>query len=198
MNFTYVFAGMEGSAHDSRVIAHAQAEGFTAPNGDCYFVADAGYRAKSRLTLVPYSGVRYHLKEFERAGKRPANAKELFNLRHASIRNVIERCFGVFKRRFRIFDKPRDGFSIRTQRKLVFALTAVHNFMDRHGHNAEQEYRELQKEREREGSPSNMDQEVNGNQLGLDSDDDSMLEKRDRIAEQMWKEYQDFLRRSGR
>jgi len=31
---------------------------------------------------------------------RPANKEELFNLHHASARNVIERIFGVLKRHF--------------------------------------------------------------------------------------------------
>src|SRR5215471_13726721 len=33
---------------------------------------------------------------------RPRNEKELYNLRHASLRNVIERIFGVSKKRFKI------------------------------------------------------------------------------------------------
>src|ERR1700690_2668566 len=37
---------------------------------------------------------------------RPENPKELFNLRHASARKVIERIFGVLKRRFRILVVP--------------------------------------------------------------------------------------------
>jgi len=52
--------------------------------------------------LTPYRGVRYHLKETARANQRPKNPKELFNLRHASLRNAIERIFGVVKRRFPI------------------------------------------------------------------------------------------------
>ena len=32
----------------------------------------------------------------------PQNKEELFNLRHAQARNVIERIFGVLKKRFRI------------------------------------------------------------------------------------------------
>ena len=39
--------------------------------------------------ITPYRGVRYHLKEYGRRG--PENEKELFNLRHASLRNEIER-----------------------------------------------------------------------------------------------------------
>ena len=55
---------------------------------------------------TPYRGVRYHLTEY---GDRnhPINAKELFNLRHSSLRVTVERAFGALKNMFRILDnKP--------------------------------------------------------------------------------------------
>ena len=54
---------------------------------------------RSRL-IAPYRGVYYHLKEY--SIRPPENAKELFNLRHVSLRNAIERTFGVLKKRFPI------------------------------------------------------------------------------------------------
>ena len=37
----------------------------------------------------------------------PTNARELFNLRHSSLRVIVERAFGALKNRFRILDnKP--------------------------------------------------------------------------------------------
>ena len=54
---------------------------------------------RSRL-IAPYWGVRYHLKEYSVCPSR--NAKELFNLRHVSLRNAIERAFSVLKKRFPI------------------------------------------------------------------------------------------------
>lgn len=62
---------------------------------------------------------------------RPADYKELFNLRHAQARNVIERIFGVFKKRFQIF-KAAPEYSIETQAKIVQALCVVHNFIRVH------------------------------------------------------------------
>ena len=54
---------------------------------------------RSRL-IAPYRGVRYHLKEYS---VHPLeNPKELFNLRHTSLRIAIERVFGVLKKRFPI------------------------------------------------------------------------------------------------
>ena len=56
------------------------------------------------------------------------NEKELFNLRHASLRNVIERIFGIFKSRFTIF-KSAPPFLFKTQAELVLACAALHNFL---------------------------------------------------------------------
>lgn len=96
MEFVYVLQGWEGSTHDGRVLNDAQLNhGFVIPTKR-YWLGDAGY-SNSEHILVPYRGVRYHLKEQRQASKKPKNAKELFNLRHASIRNVIERIFGVLK-----------------------------------------------------------------------------------------------------
>jgi DDE superfamily endonuclease len=50
--------------------------------------------------ITPYRGERYHLKEYSK--NPPQNHRELFNLRHASLRNSIERAFGVLKKCFPI------------------------------------------------------------------------------------------------
>ena len=87
--------------------------------------------------MIPYQKVRYHLKEWDRAGNRPENAKELFNLRHSVLRNVVERAFGCIKHRFTILTQQRRGFSIRTQTKIVYACVAVHNWLNSHGSDPE-------------------------------------------------------------
>jgi hypothetical protein len=46
--------------------------------------------------------------------ERPQNAKELFNLRHVSLRNVVERIFGVLKNRFQILARM-PSFSVSYQ-----------------------------------------------------------------------------------
>ncbi|KAG6526262.1 hypothetical protein ZIOFF_016244 [Zingiber officinale] len=66
LEFIYVLSGWEGSAHDSLVLTDAL----------------------SRNNGLKVPG------EFTGQGRHPENAKELFNLRHASLRNVIERIFG--------------------------------------------------------------------------------------------------------
>lgn len=49
--------------------------------------------------LVIQIVITYYLKETLLALQKPKNPKELFNLRHSSLRNVIERIFGVAKKR---------------------------------------------------------------------------------------------------
>lgn len=62
---------------------------------------------------------------------RPVNKEELFNLRHASARNVIERIFGVVKRRFRILLISPE-YSIDIQARIPTALCALHNYIRAH------------------------------------------------------------------
>ena len=63
-----------------------------------YYLVDSSYPCT--LGFVPlYRTKRYHLRDF-RGGDRPEGAKELFNYRHSSLRNVIERYFGVLKAQF--------------------------------------------------------------------------------------------------
>lgn len=78
--------------------------------------------------MAPYRGVRYHLQEFSGQNSQPANEKELFNHRHASLRNVVERIFGIFKSRFLIF-KSAPPFPYETQAEIVLACVGLHNFL---------------------------------------------------------------------
>lgn len=78
--------------------------------------------------MVPWPKTRYHLLEHYASASRPEEDRELFNLRHASLRNCVERAFGVFKRRWRIYDAARE-FSMHTQVQLIYALTAVSNWI---------------------------------------------------------------------
>jgi len=75
--------------------------------------------------MAPYRGTRYHLKEQRQANQRPENAKELFNLRHSSLRNVIERIFGILKRQWQILGGHGCEYSIGTQIDLFCALLGL-------------------------------------------------------------------------
>ncbi|KAH6764517.1 nuclease HARBI1-like protein [Perilla frutescens var. frutescens] len=126
--FMYVLSGWEGSAHDSKLLSDAlsRTNGLQVPQGK-YFLVDCGF-ANRRQFLAHLRGVRYHLKDFGGEGRHPRNASELFNLRHASLRNMIERIFGVFKSRFTIF-KTAPPFSFQIQAELVLACAGLHNFL---------------------------------------------------------------------
>ncbi|XP_039063834.1 uncharacterized protein LOC120208686 [Hibiscus syriacus] len=117
-------AGWEGSAHDSRILtdAFARPRGFSIPEGK-YYLADAGYGIRNGI-ISPYRGVRYHLKEL--SNHRPENAKELFNLRHSSLRTTVERVFGILKKRFRVLD-AEPFWDFQTQIDVVLACTIIHN-----------------------------------------------------------------------
>ncbi|KAJ9538787.1 hypothetical protein OSB04_031520 [Centaurea solstitialis] len=100
MVFTFVVAGWEGVAHDSRVLSETLADsefGFPVPPSDKYYLCDAAY-ANTRGFMAPYRNVRYWLGDFRR--RRPSNKYEKFNHSHAKLRNVIERAYGVLKARF--------------------------------------------------------------------------------------------------
>lgn len=72
-----------------------------------FYLVDAGYGAKPGF-LPPFRAVRYHLNEW---GNNPVqNEKELFNLRHSSLRVTVERAFGSLKRRFKILDDATPFF----------------------------------------------------------------------------------------
>jgi hypothetical protein len=65
-----------------------------------YYLVDSGYPNQDGY-LSPYTGTKYHLPEFRLAGP-PTGKKEIFNHAHSSLRNAIERTFGVLKQKWRI------------------------------------------------------------------------------------------------
>ena len=63
----------------------------------------------------------------------PQNARELFNVRHSSLRVTVERSFGALKNRFKIlYNKPFHLY--KTQVKLGLACCILHNWILRLGH----------------------------------------------------------------
>nr|XP_023914909.1 uncharacterized protein LOC112026451 [Quercus suber] len=90
-----------------------------------YYLVDAEFMLRSTL-LAPYRGVRYHLKEYSR--NPPQNPKELFNLRHVSLRNVIERAFVVLKKRFPIIASSNEpSYRVQTQKKMILVCCILRN-----------------------------------------------------------------------
>ncbi|KAL0409498.1 UNVERIFIED_CONTAM: hypothetical protein Sradi_1884200 [Sesamum radiatum] len=78
--------------------------------------------------LTPYHGVRYHLRDWDRGSGGPQNWEELFNLRHSSARNVIERTFGLLKTRWGIL-RSHMYYTPRTHNRIIMACCLLHNFL---------------------------------------------------------------------
>jgi DDE superfamily endonuclease len=184
MQFTYVLSGWEGSVADGFLFTEAiQNQGLSIPGGR-FYLADAGFAATEGL-LVPFRGVRYHLREWARGSEKPQTRNELYNLRHSSYRNVVERIFGVMKRRWRIILET-NSFSLQTNAKVMSALAALHNFIRRHDRDDEMEPWD-------EDEEEDDDAVADGRQLGSDTTIARSTVIRERIADAMWRDYQDVL-----
>ncbi|XP_050220700.1 protein ALP1-like isoform X1 [Mercurialis annua] len=126
MKFTYVLPGWEGSATDPRILGEAlhRRNRLKIPSNK-YYLVDGAYTNGPGF-LAPYRGTRYHLNLWR--GNRPTNYKELFNLRHSSARNTIERAFGLLKKRWAILRAP-SFFDKQTQVRIINACFILHNFI---------------------------------------------------------------------
>lgn len=123
---------------------------------------------------------------------RPVCKEELYNLRHAEARNVVERIFGVIKKRWAILTNPPQ-LDIELQARILPGLAAIHNLIMKHDPTDLQDFGE-----------------VHDPEPGYVQDFGSLAEgptsraekaradaRRDRIAENMWESYQDLLRERG-
>ncbi|KAL2491082.1 putative harbinger transposase-derived nuclease [Abeliophyllum distichum] len=129
MKFIFVYARWEGTANDSRVFIDAitrTSNNFPMPRGDQFYLVDSGYPNMPGF-LAPYRGRRYHLRDYSGRG-RPRGNEELFNYRHSSCRNIIERCIGVLKARFPIL-KLITNYPLSRQRQIPTACCTRHNFI---------------------------------------------------------------------
>ncbi|KAA0054416.1 retrotransposon protein [Cucumis melo var. makuwa] len=133
-DFVYVLAGWEGSAADSRILrdALARENGLQVSKG-YYYLCDASYPNVEGY-LGPYRGQRYHLQEWRGAENAPTNAptnaKEYFNMKHSSARNVIECAFGVLKCRWAIL-RGKSYYPLQVQCSTILACCLLHNLINR-------------------------------------------------------------------
>ncbi|XP_031112156.1 uncharacterized protein LOC116016133 [Ipomoea triloba] len=176
LEFIYVLSGWEGSTHDSKLLSDSK-----------YFLVDCGFPNRQQF-LAPYRGVRYHLQDFVGQGRDPENDVELFNLRHASLRNVIERIFGIFKSRFTIF-KSAPPFPYKTQAELVLACAGLHNFLRKECRSDEFP---IELDSDESPSPLPMNDVDNFEQLfeTQEQQREHANEWRDKIALDMWRDTQ--------
>ncbi|KAJ3684161.1 hypothetical protein LUZ61_013325 [Rhynchospora tenuis] len=183
LKFTYVLAGWEGTASDSKILKNAlrRSNRLIIPEGK-YYLVDAGFMTKSSL-LTPYRRTRYHLKEYSKKNP-PRNYRELFNLRHSSARNVIERAFGVVKKRFPIMGSSNQPhYSVKVQKEIIVACCLLHNYLIEKDPD-----RQLIDEVDAEIASRTNEPE---NDVRVDDNQDRMRgeQLRDDIAAAMWRDY---------
>ena len=134
--------------------------------------------------LSPYRRDMYHLKDF-RTGGRPRSPQELFNHRHSSLRNMIERCFGVLNARFPIL-KQMPRYPLKTQKYIGLACCVLHNFIRK---NApwDQLFAEYEDKMIFEGHNENATNRI---QYDVTSTQRRHMDsKRVKIANHMWEDY---------
>ncbi|XP_039122004.1 protein ALP1-like [Dioscorea cayenensis subsp. rotundata] len=188
LRFVYVRAGWEGSASDAMILQRSIEQGFEVPRGK-YYLVDARY-ANTPNFIAPYRGVRYHLQEQGRAQTRPGNCKELFNLRHASLRNHVERIIGILKMRFPIL-KVATFHPIDSQTDIVVVACMLHNFI--RIHNGTYAVEDFDNEAEETIVP-NGDESYGEDVDTMNSERTTGARKRDEIAMQMWNDYCSYRR----
>jgi hypothetical protein len=121
---------------------------------------------------------------------RPTNADELFNLRHASARNVIERIFGVLKRRFRILVYPPE-ISMDFQARIPAALAAIHNYIRIYDPTDLEDFKDSE-----DMDPGFFAGDLATGQTRA-AEKRSANKRRDDIASSMWAQYQAELQQRG-
>eukprot|EP00644_Phytophthora_capsici_P018771 jgi/Phyca11/132434/e_gw1.165.1.1 len=95
---------------------------------DIFVLADAGYGLTEKV-LTPFRSTRYHLKEWaKRPNSRPQTPQELFNLRHAKARNIVERLIDILKRWFRVLCSGMEC-EFPTTKSVIYACMLLHNFI---------------------------------------------------------------------
>ena len=92
-----------------------------------FYLVDSGY-ANEDCFLGPYRGLTYHVQEFSNRRGGLRGPQEVFNYTHSSLRNCIERTFGVWKARFPIL-KRMHAYPIQKQVMIPIACAVIHNFI---------------------------------------------------------------------
>ncbi len=92
-----------------------------------YYLVDSGYANTTRF-LAPYRSAPYHPSDFN--GRSPRGMEQHFNFVHASLRNIIERTIGVWKKKWKILQLMHEFDSV-IQVKIVIATATLHNFIQK-------------------------------------------------------------------
>nr|GEW05193.1 protein ALP1-like [Tanacetum cinerariifolium] len=115
--------------NDLRVVLEHWMEHTSKPNGlkiphGTYYLCDASYTNGEGI-LTPYRGQRYDLNDWSNP---PTTDKELYNKKHSSASNVIERCFGLIIARWAIL-RDNSYPPIESMSRIIIACCLMHNFI---------------------------------------------------------------------
>jgi DDE superfamily endonuclease len=135
--------------------------------------------------MAPYRGVQYHLKEQRLANQKPENVKELFNLRHSSLRNVVECIFGVLKRQWQVLGGKGCEYSIDTQTDLFQALIGLYNFGKQRGDTFDDAIEVI----------AGLDNDIEPFEKTITAQNKWMEKMRDNIAVRIWNDYLLYIRK---
>ena len=95
-----------------------------------YYLVDVGYSIREGY-LQPYRNQRHHLEDFNQTGVE--SVQEKFNFHHSSLRNVVERAFGLLKSRWHVL-RGLPFYERSMQVKIIIACFALHNYLLDRGH----------------------------------------------------------------
>ncbi|XP_042950411.1 uncharacterized protein LOC122282544 [Carya illinoinensis] len=139
--FTYVYTGWEGTAHDARVFLDALNRGRNRfpwpPQGtvkpttiwcSCryYYLVDSAFPCIEKF-MPPYPRERYHQSD-RVSGRNFRGYRDYFNFRHSSLWNIIEHTFALLKNRFQILS-TMPHYRPTRQGMLVTACCTLHNLI---------------------------------------------------------------------
>ncbi|MFQ6666704.1 hypothetical protein Gotur_032967, partial [Gossypium turneri] len=85
-------------------------------------------KPRYRTLLRDVISRKHGLKVSHGKGYQPSTPKEFFNMKHASTRNVIERCFGLLKLRWGILRIP-SFYPVRVHSRIIIVCCLLHNFI---------------------------------------------------------------------
>lgn len=136
---------------------------------------------------------------------RPADHEELFNLRHATLRNIVEQTFGIFKRRFAVTATAPE-YPLKFQVELIPALCALHNFILTHdpnnnaiGHWVPEDGLSTSSQQsthgghDEEGDDDIQDVETVVQGSITEEERTRTGQRRDELAQQMWDDYLEYI-----
>ena len=125
---------------------------------------------------------------------RPVNPQELYNLRHAQARNVVERIFSVVKKKWFILTHPPE-YTTEIQAQILPALAALHNFLLKHDSVERDDILDMDVEDPAPGFRG--DTGVLAAGATTDREKARSEAHRDGIAKAMWESYQQLLQEPG-